>query len=218
MIGAFSFESLIFTIITLVIAFTIHELAHAYSAYALGDHTAASMGRLTLNPMKHLDPVGTIALILMGFGWAKPVPVNVNRLKYGKYGNMIVSVAGPLSNLVLAAIGVLASIIILRFMGTEMGAYPETMLNFLNYFIRINVVLFVFNLLPVPPLDGYRIVETYLPYGTRQKVDQYYFYVFLVFLFCMMFDPAYNVTFGPFFHVLVPGIEEFLFNLGVKFF
>lgn len=218
MLGSLSIESLIFTIITLIIAFTVHELAHAYSAYVLGDHTAAAMGRLTLNPLKHLDPVGTIALIFMGFGWAKPVPVNVKRLKYGKYGNIIVSAAGPLSNFLLAALGALVYVLIFRFEGMDLGNYLETLLQFLGYFIQINVVLFIFNLLPVPPLDGYRIVETYLPFGTRQKVDRYYFYVFLVFLFCMIFSPAYNVTFGPFFNVVVPGVIDFLIGLWASLF
>ena len=210
MLGIGSFETLVFLIITLLIAVTVHELAHAYSAYMLGDNTAASMGRLTLNPLVHLDPLGTIALIFMGFGWAKPVPVNVNRLKYGKFGNVIVSFAGPLSNLILAIIGALFYLLIMKNMGLAPGGYFTTMQSFLTVFIEINVVLFIFNLLPVPPLDGYRIIESYLPFGTRQKIDQYYFYIFLVFLFCMLVDPVRAVTFDPFFHVVIPGVMTFI--------
>lgn len=217
MFGTGSFEYLVFLIITLLIAFTIHELAHAYSAYALGDHTAAAMGRLTVNPLAHLDPIGTLALVFMGFGWAKPVPVNVNRLKYGRFGNVLVSLAGPLSNFLLAAVGVLFYILIQIGVSSAATGYFATLSDFLAVFIQINVVLFLFNLLPIPPLDGYRIVESYMPISARQKVEKYYFYVFLVLLFCMIFDPARAVTFDPFFHFVVPAVMNFLQSFWMMF-
>src|SRR3954454_822911 len=149
--------------ITLMIAFTFHEFAHAFVAYKFGDMTAKKQGRLTLNPLKHLDPIGTVLIFIAGFGWARPVPVNRFFFKKPRLAGILVSAAGPLSNLILASIGFILWYGLLRF-----GVIPsDNFIDFLNIFINLNIVLFVFNLLPFPPLDGYRIIEDLAPNNAR---------------------------------------------------
>lgn len=159
-------------IVPLIIAIVFHEVAHGWTARALGDPTAAQMGRLTLNPLKHVDPFGTIILPAMlklagmpMFGWAKPVPVIKGRLRNPRRDMMIVAAAGPGSNLVMGLIGAVALGLLLRTLpnGTEPGlVLGFVMLNLFN-FILINIFLALFNLLPIPPFDGGHIVEGLLP-------------------------------------------------------
>jgi len=155
--------TLITRLITLVVAFSVHEFSHAWTANAFGDSTPKNAGRLTLNPLKHLDPMGTLVLIFAGFGWAKPVPVNPYALeRRSSSALMWVSLAGPLSNFVLA---ILASIP-LRFdwvPNTSSSALLPSPYMFLVEFISINLLLMVFNLIPLAPLDGDKIVEYFLP-------------------------------------------------------
>lgn len=159
-------------IVPLIIAIVFHEVAHGWTARALGDPTAANLGRLTLNPLKHVDPFGTIILPAMlklaglpMFGWAKPVPVVKGRLRNPRRDMMIVAAAGPGSNLVMGVIGAVLLGLLLRPYagGVEPGAVMGfVMLNLFN-FILINVFLALFNLLPIPPFDGGHIVEGLLP-------------------------------------------------------
>jgi Zn-dependent protease len=143
-------------VIALIFALSIHEFFHAWMADFLGDQTPKLQGRLTLNPLAHLDPFGTLLLLIFGFGWGKPVPINPYNLKNPKKGEILISLAGPLSNLSIA----LAVSLFLR-------AFPffpkENSLLFLTYFIWINIILGVFNLLPVFPLDGSRVFLNILP-------------------------------------------------------
>ena len=158
---AFPLEKLPYVAITLIIAFSVHEFAHAFTAWKFGDATAKNQGRLTLNPMRHLDPIGTILIFIAGFGWARPVPVNRFFFKKPRLAGVAVSFAGPLSNLVLASLAYL-----LLYGMTAAGLMPVVplfVLEFFEMFIYLNVVLFIFNLLPLPPLDGYRIVEDLAP-------------------------------------------------------
>ena len=157
-------ESTIIGIVIFLFSVVFHEVAHGWVAFALGDSTAKREGRLTLNPLKHLDPIGTILipamLILMGlpgFGWARPVPVNPYNFKDQKYGSAKVSIAGPVANLALALI---FGLILRIFPG--LIALPGLYLMF-SYIVYINLLLAVFNLLPVPPLDGSHILFTFLP-------------------------------------------------------
>ena len=154
----------------LIIAIVFHEVAHGWVALALGDTTARDMGRLTLNPIKHVDPVGTLlvpgALALFGgpiFGWAKPVPVNARRLDNPRYGMMAVAAAGPGTNILLALIGAVVFGIIAGFTINWGGAIPEWMMNSFAFFILINTFLALFNMLPIPPFDGSHIVGGLLP-------------------------------------------------------
>lgn len=155
----------------ILIALTVHELCHGAVAYGLGDYTAKSQGRLSLNPLKHLDVIGTLCLLFVGFGWAKPVPVNPYALrKNPKTGMAWVAAAGPASNLCMALLGGIFLMIFLKIAGYEwlwLTSYDLTLFLglFFIYFIQINVVLMIFNLIPLPPLDGSRIVSVFLPAG-----------------------------------------------------
>ena len=154
----------------LVIAIVFHEVAHGWTALALGDTTARDMGRLTLNPIKHVDPVGTLlvpgALALFGgpvFGWAKPVPVNANRLNNPRYGMMAVAAAGPGTNILLAFVGAVL-VGIASGLATNWGTQlPEFAMTAFGAFILINAFLAFFNLLPIPPFDGSHILGGLLP-------------------------------------------------------
>lgn len=154
-------EMIVGFLLGFVIGTTLHEFMHAYSAYRLGDDTAAREGRITLNPAAHFDPAGFIFGVLLAFGigfiaWGKPVPVNPYALRFGRRGMAIVAVAGPLSNIALAA----ALTPLYRF---SEGALPEQIRLMLYWMIIINVLLFSFNLIPIPPLDGYNILTSILP-------------------------------------------------------
>jgi len=162
-----SIDITIFSLIVLLFSVIIHELAHGYVAYSLGDPTAKYEGRLTLNPLKHLDPIGSVILPLLLFivgspflfGWAKPVPINPYNFRDQKYGEIKVSIAGPVSNFLLAIIFGL----ILRFIPQNFILADSRILVALSFIVSINIWLAVFNLIPVPPLDGSWILFSFLP-------------------------------------------------------
>ncbi|EIJ80264.1 peptidase M50 [Bacillus methanolicus PB1] len=211
---AFSFEKIPYVAITLMIAFTLHEFAHAYVAYKFGDPTAQKQGRLTLNPIQHLDPIGTILIFIAGFGWARPVPVNRFYFKNPRLAGILISVAGPLSNLFLGAIGY---IIWYSLAGAGLSAeIPEFVPKFLNIFIQLNFVLFVFNLLPFPPLDGFRILEDLAPADIRVKMTQFEAYGSLIFLI-LVITPLNEYTIQPIFNTVLPvllnGFNYFFYQL-----
>ena len=177
---AYPLEQIPYVAITLIIAFSVHEFSHAFMAWKFGDDTAKNQGRLTLNPMSHLDPIGTILIFIAGFGWARPVPVNRFYFKKPRLAGISVSFAGPLSNLIMACLGF---IIWYGLVATGVSAsLPSAVPDFLDIFIGLNAVLFVFNLLPLPPLDGYRIVEDLMPIDVRAKMTQFEQYGTLIFL------------------------------------
>ncbi|WP_175478142.1 MULTISPECIES: site-2 protease family protein [unclassified Bacillus (in: firmicutes)] len=200
--------------LTLVIAFTVHELAHAYVAYKFGDPTAKNQGRITLNPLKHLDPIGTILIFIAGFGWARPVPVNRFFFKKPRLASILVSVAGPISNFILASIGFIV------WFGLGSAGLAENMpyyvTEFLDKFIQLNIVLFIFNLLPFPPLDGYRIVEDLMPQNIRVKMTELEKYGSLIFL-VLVITPLSEYTISPIFNVVLPvilnGMGDFFYSL-----
>jgi Zn-dependent protease len=204
---AFRLEEIPFVIVTLVIAFTLHEFAHAYVAYKFGDPTAKNQGRLTLSPFAHIDPIGALFILIAGFGWARPVPVNRFFFKNPRLAGVLVSLAGPVSNLLLAMIG---SIIYFGFDDVVFGS--DLASTFLETFISLNVLLFVFNLIPLPPLDGYRIVEDLVPVNVRAKMTQYEPYGVFIFLF-LVITPLDNYTIHP---ILLNGtnaVNHFLITL-----
>jgi Zn-dependent protease len=175
-------------LITLVIAFTLHEFMHAWMASVFGDDTAKNAGRVTLNPLKHLDVFGTLLIFIAGIGWAKPVPVNSTYFATRRVQSIIVSLVGPLSNFVLAFIG----FSIFYFIPVN-----QSFEAFLNIFVTLNVVLGVFNLLPLPPLDGYRIVSSLFPTKIQMKLVPLETYGSIVFLVVML-TPIGDFTILPF--------------------
>lgn len=177
-----------FVVIALIIGFTLHEFSHAFVAYKFGDPTAKNQGRLTLNPISHLDPIGTILIFLAGFGWARPVPVNRFYFKNPRLAGVLVSIAGPLSNPVMAFIAFLIWNIFISFDVFSAFSYQSVSMveQFFNIFISLNIMLFIFNLLPFPPLDGYRIIEDLSPRHIRAKLTQYENYGVLIFLIIVL--------------------------------
>lgn len=163
-------------LIPLVLSLSVHEWAHAWSAYRLGDDTAAREGRLTLDPLAHIDPLGTFLLPLLGipFGWARPVPVNPVRFRRDvsmRTGMMITAAAGPISNVVLAVLATVILGVILRFRVDVLQAYPAVSF-LLGTAIQMNVALAIFNLLPIPPLDGSRVVDGLMPYRFQARWEK----------------------------------------------
>lgn len=172
-------------ILILLFSVVIHEVAHGYAALSLGDPTAKLQGRLTLNPLKHLDPIGSIVMPIITslsgffFGWAKPVPYNPYNLKPGRFSEALVALAGPASNILLAVVFGL----ILRLGGILL---PEPIQIVLGMIVLTNLVLAIFNLVPVPPLDGSKILFSLLPYHlsyVREYLERYGFFLVILFVF-----------------------------------
>jgi Zn-dependent protease len=181
-------------VIAVVIAITVHEFSHAAVATIEGDRTPRSQGRLTLNPLAHLDPLGSIALVLAGFGWGKPVQFSPFQLRSQRAGAALVGLAGPASNFVLA----LLSAVILRLVIYQ-GVGEFTFL-LLQRMVELNIVLGVFNLVPIPPLDGSRLLSIFLPQrhqGIVYFLDQYGIFILLALL---IFAPG---LLSPFFNAII---------------
>lgn len=192
-------EHLPFILLVLIIAFTVHEFAHAYSAYKFGDRTAYDAGRVTLNPMAHLDILGTLLILIAGFGWAKPVPVNRGRFKHPRLMGIVVSAVGPLSNLVIALIGTLIYVGLDKYgvlAGSSQGVIDAVNV-FFGYLIQLNALLFLFNLIPLPPLDGYRIIEDLAPLHIRIRMQQNVQWGIFAFLIMAFIPPINRVTLQP---------------------
>lgn len=168
---------LVLSLMAVLVALTVHEFAHAFAANKLGDSTAKNMGRLSLNPIKHLDPVGAVFMIFFHFGWAKPVPINSRNFKNPKRDFAITALAGPLSNILCAFISTFLFLLVLKTIPGTSGTFLGNMLYntclFLSIFSSMSVGLGVFNLIPVPPFDGSRIVYAILPEKLYFKVMKY---------------------------------------------
>ncbi len=158
----------------------IHEYAHALIATKLGDQTARLSGRLTINPMAHISPLGALMILLCGFGYAKPVPVNPRNFKDAKIGMALTAIAGPIANILMALIAMIIANFFSYFMYSNFGDIAEPVYLFMYYAALINVNLAVFNLLPIPPLDGSRILQLIIPAKYYYKFMQYERYIIIV--------------------------------------
>jgi len=172
--------------IPLLYSIIFHELAHGWVAYLMGDPTAKSLGRLSLNPLKHLDPIGTIMLFIFGFGWAKPVPVNFNQLRDRHKGMILVSAAGIITNMLLAFCAL--------FLNRLLSPSPSSMLAVLfYYFAQINIILAAFNLIPLPPLDGSKILMGFASPSVQNflfRLERYGFFIIIALLYLGVLDPV----------------------------
>lgn len=172
----------ILEMVLVVFAIVLHEMAHAYMSHFLGDPTPKETGRLTPNPLKHIDIFGLICMLLFRIGWAKPVMINSEYYKNRRVGTFLVALAGPLMNFILAVISMLVAVLLVKFatgfvVGNTLG---EILFYLLQYFAMINISLGIFNLIPIPPLDGSRIVGSFLSanaYIGYMKVERYGFYI-----------------------------------------
>jgi len=179
------FREILYRVPALLIAFMGHELSHAAVALCFGDDTAKRAGRITLNPLRHIDPLGALLLILVRFGWAKPVPINPEKFRSKKAGIIAVSLAGPASNVVMAFFAALAVHVPRAFwQNPPMGAdVAEVILGVLQEFYLVNIMLAAFNLLPIPPLDGSKAVFSVLPdriyYGYLMRYERYGMFVLI---------------------------------------
>lgn len=208
------FQTLLIYIIPLLFAITLHEAAHGWVASKLGDHTARMMGRVTLDPTKHIDPIGTIAIPLVLllsssgfiFGWAKPVPINFNALRSGKNGMIWVALAGPGANMFMAICWLFIMIVAIKmniFVLIEMGRVG----------ILVNCILAVFNLLPIPPLDGSRVISALLPNRLAyqyNQLEQYGLYILLG----LMFLGGFNYLVRPWVEFILGWFQYALVLLG----
>lgn len=195
---------ILFQIIAFLFAISIHESAHAWTASRCGDDTARLLGRISLNPIRHIDPIGTVLLPLVAaltnvplLGWAKPTPVNTLRLRHRVRDNMLVAAAGPISNFLVATVVVILLKILLLSTGGDIAQesllYPLSLL--LEMALVINVILAVFNLLPIPPLDGSHVLEGLLPDSAREiyaSIQQYSFIILLLVIWYVDLSILYN--------------------------
>jgi Zn-dependent protease len=182
-----------------LLAVTLHEVAHGYAAERCGDPTARQLGRLTLNPMRHLDPIGTMALLFFGFGWARPVPVNFRNLQRLRQDMILVSTAGPGANFAMA---ILSALLLRSLPGIgEGGAAQMTLVEPLAlmavFSLYINIILGTFNLLPIPPLDGGRILTGLLPPGPAAVLARIEPFGFLLVIFLIFFTDLWQLVLAP---------------------
>lgn len=182
--------ALIIFVAALSIVISVHEAAHAYAADQLGDPTARLAGRLTLDPRSHVDPLGLIFLLIVGFGWGRPVPFDPFNLKNPRRDSAIISFAGPFSNLVMAIVG---SLVLKLFTFTSPSLIPTIGREFISIFIHLNIILGVFNLLPIAPLDGFKIVGGILTdreAANWYSMERYGIIFLLVFIFPLFGDKS----------------------------
>lgn len=196
----FGISSLLYSLPGIILALTIHEYAHALTAYIMGDKTAKQYGRLTLNPIAHVDPLGFLCLIVTRqFGWAKPVPVNDMNFKNRKRGMLIVALAGPMSNFISA---LLIAVIFALFY----DSLGKAMISILQIAYRINLGIGVFNLIPIPPLDGSKVLDAFLSNKQKLFMRRYAFYSNII-IIMLIFSGIIGMILGP-----VIGILNFLIN------
>jgi Zn-dependent protease len=191
-------------VVLLLYSVIAHEVAHGWVAYLFGDDTARRYGRLTLNPAPHIDIVGALMLFIVGFGWAKPVPVNYYNLKNSRFGFVSVALAGCVTNILIAV----SALFLLQFETIRANAFYYSMLIIVA---RINIILGAFNLIPIPPLDGSKVLMSFLPQDAQQqlaKLEPYGFFILAILLFTGRLNPVIG-----FMQNLIYGFISLLFKL-----
>ena len=184
-------SNILVQIVGIAVAISVHEFGHAYSAHLLGDDTAKMYGRMTLNPAKHLDIMGLIAMLIVHIGWAKPVPVNPNNFKNYKVGNVIVSLAGVTANIIISIICVIIK--------KHVNMYAIT--DITSAIIIYNVSFAAFNLLPIPPLDGWGVISSFIPYKYNEIAYKYESMSSIIFL-VLIITGAYSIFVSPIINVI----------------
>ncbi len=184
-----------------LMAITCHEVSHGFVAYLLGDNTARSMGRLTLNPLKHLDIIGTLMIFIVHFGWAKPVPVNFGNLRHPKRDMIWVAFAGPVSNFAIAALSALA-LRAVALLGTfasyaSISYFMQPVIQMLAFSVYINLLLALFNLIPIPPLDGGRVAIGLLPYRQAIAYSKLEPFGFIIVIILVFFTNIFSIIIMP---------------------
>ncbi|NBI29472.1 site-2 protease family protein [Chengkuizengella marina] len=211
----FDLYELPFVLLAFLLGVTIHGFTQAFTSNKFNDPTAKKQGRLTLNPQTHLDFIGMLLFLFAGFGWGKPVPVNRHHFKKPKLIGVFISLAGPFSNLCFVLIGFLFWYLL--FMGSIHVWFSPDVFNaintFLEWFIRINILLFVVHLIPLPPLDGYRIIEDLAPNNVRAKMAKFELYSIYIFLLLALIPPLRMVTIQP-----ILNLQFVIYNIINRFF
>ncbi|MEN6520547.1 MAG: site-2 protease family protein [Armatimonadota bacterium] len=190
--GDFNLQLFLISMLVLIVSLTVHEMAHAKAAESAGDDTARLAGRISINPLDHLDPIGTVMMIMsslsgFGIGWAKPVPVNPAKFRHPRWDNLKVSLWGPLSNLILAFIFAQA----FRFFNASLSGIDRSIIG---YFVIINIMLALFNLIPISPLDGSHIMSSLLPVEKARRYDMFMMrYGFMILLGLVIIAPAMHI-------------------------
>lgn len=187
------------SLVGIAMAISIHEFGHAYSAHLLGDDTAKSYGRMTLNPVRHVDPIGLLAMFILRIGWAKPVPVNPNNFKNYKIGNLIVSLAGVFCNLLTAIL----CVIINKYV------HMYAINTIAEYVFLYSIGFAVFNLLPIPPLDGWGVISTFVPYRWNEYVYKFESMSYII-LLIVLFTGIYRIILTPIYAVLLKIVYLFV--------
>lgn len=216
--GIFNIDPMILVVRVIIICTTlpIHEYAHGWMAHKLGDDTAISQGRLDLNPIRHIDPFGAILLLLTGFGWAKPVPVNPTRFsrKVSMRGGMaLTALAGPVANILLA-LAIMLLLKLLLFVAAIASAASQMIyiaLYILQLMISLNVSLAVFNLLPVPPLDGYNVLSYFLPGKITYTIARYSSFIFIALLLVLSYTNVLTVPISFFTNIIYTLLDKVTF-------
>ncbi len=202
---------LLYTIPAVLLAISLHEFAHGYVSYRLGDPTPKQKGRLSLNPIAHLDLMGTLSLLFFHFGWAKPVLVNPYYYKERKKGMVMVALAGPVMNFLIAFISTFFMGMIIKITGGFAGSFVQYLFKFLNYLNIFNIGLGVFNLIPIPPLDGSKVLGAILPEDKYFKYMQYEKYGTFI-LIALLYLGVLNTPLG-----IVRGVLDNIMNTIVNF-
>ncbi len=212
LIGGLSFQVILARLLVLMTAIPVHEFAHAWAAEKMGDSTARYSRRLSLNPFDHIDPIGALMILLLGFGFARPVPIDSRNFRDNKMGTIVTSLAGPVSNILMAMVClIIAKLLRLAFMATQLG-FLVGIFQVVTFMVSVNLSLAVFNLLPIPPLDGWHAVCPLLPREIYWKIAPYeHQLVWLVLL--LVWSGALNGIIGTFVGLLYQLLNALTFFL-----